>query len=404
MKPAAIARWQLINAEPMKQRWASGAKARNSGSFFGGVKTPPFRRAIYAITWSLAMCAALAAGAARAQAQTAGTGPAPHPAAATSAPSPSAAHPAIVLTPRYSPGDVLRYQVSLRSQSKSLVGGAVENPQGAAELGINVGLTLLLEVLPPIPTSAAQPQEAAPAPASGSSSSADANRAPLRLRATYERVSATLTGDSYDPAAAKLLSQYKGLEGRAIEFQLGPHGEVEYMRGMEEILKDERALEEARAWLQQLGAGLEAPATGVVPGQTWERTQAVPGAPLNGTELQSSSTYLRDEPCDIEHPAVDACAVVLMRFALGQKPGEKNATPEAFRKNGLRTSGAWTSHGESLIYVSLRTGRTVRVTQSSEEVMDLSIRHADGGIPFRYAGHSKTETHLLLLDETSASR
>jgi len=286
--------------------------------------------------------------------------------------------------------------VTSRTQSKSLVGGAVENPQGAAELGITVGMRLRLEVLPPVPSTAPQanqPPQAAGAEAGG------VNRPPLRLRATYEQVAASLTGDSYDPEAVKLLAQYKGLEGRSIEFQLGPHGEVEYMRGLEEILKDERALEAARAWLQQLGAGLDAPASGVVPGQSWERTQAVPGAPLNGTELQSTSKYLRDEPCDMEHPAGDACAVVLMRYALGQKPGDKNLTPESFKKNGLRTSGAWTSHGESLIYVSLRTGRTVSVTQTSEEVMDLSISHADGGIPFRYAGHSRSETHLLLLDE-----
>jgi hypothetical protein len=348
---------------------------------------------------SVVLCAAMALWGARAEAQTSGTQPVASAAPAAPAPAHAAPHPPVVLTPQYTPGDVLHYQMSFRTQSKSLVGGAVENPQGAAELGVTVGLTLRLEVLPPIPSAA--PQADQPAPATASASPV-ANRPPLRLRATYERVAAALTGDSYDPAAANLLSQYKGLEGRTIEFQLGPHGEVEYMRGLEEILKDERALEAARGWLQQLGAGLEAPATGVVPGQSWERTQAVSGAPLNGTELESSSTYLRDEPCDMEHPAGDACAVVLMRFALGQKRGEKNGTPESFRKNGLRTSGAWTSHGESLIYVSLRTGRTVSVTQTSEEVMDLSIRHADGGIPFRYAGHSKTETHLLLLDETRA--
>jgi hypothetical protein len=313
----------------------------------------------------------------------------------------AAPHPPVVLTPRYTPGDSLRYQVSFRSQSKTLVGGALENPQGAAELGIAIGLTLHLEVLTPIPVATS----AAPASSStGTPNSPAGDRPPLRLRATYERVSAELTGDSYDPSARKLLSQYKNLEGRAIEFQLGPQGEVEYMKGLEEILQDSRALEAARAWLEQLGAGLEAPPTGVSPGQSWDRTRPVPDALLNGTELRTTSSYLRDEPCDVQDPAGDQCAVVLMRFSLGQKPGEKNVTPEAYRKNGLRNSGQWTSHGESLVYVSLRTGRTISVTQSSEELMDLSIRHENGGIPFRYAGRSKTETHLLLLDEKPASR
>lgn len=313
----------------------------------------------------------------------------------------ASAHAPVVLTPQYAPGDILRYQVSLRSQTRSLVGGAVENRQGASELGISVGLTLRLEALAPIPVGAAPAARRSPgSPAAVSI----ADRPPLRLRATYERVSAELLGDAYDPSAAKLLAPYKNLEGRAIEFQFGPHGEVEYMRGLDEVVQDARALEAARSWLEQLGAGLGAPVAGVAPGQSWERTQAVPEAPLNGTRLQSSSTYLRDEPCDVQKPEGEQCAVVLMKFSLGQKPGEKNSTPEAFRKNGLRTSGQWSSQGESLVYVSLQTGRTVSVTQSSEELMDLSIRHENGGMPFRYSGHSRNETHLLLLDEKTTAR
>lgn len=310
---------------------------------------------------------------------------------------PAASQPAsrapVVLTPRYAPGDSVRYQVSLRSQTKSLMGGAVQNPEGATELGVSVGMTLRLEALAPIPVAKVQERPHA----------SGADRSPLRLRATYEQVTADVLGDSYDPAAAQLLAPYKNLEGRSIEFQLGPDGEVEYMQGIEEVVQDARALEAARSWLEQLGAGLGAPLTGVTPGQSWEHNQPVPEAPLNGTELKSISTYLRDEPCDAEKPDGEQCAVVLMRFALGQKSGDKNATPEAFRKKGLHTSGEWTSHGESLVYVSLRTGRTVSVTQSSEEWMDLSIRHENGGIPFRYAGRAKNETHLLLLNASTGT-
>ena len=302
---------------------------------------------------------------------------------------PAAPHPPVLFTLRYSPGETMRYQLSFRSQSKGLVGGAVENPQGAAELGIAVGLTLRLEVLTPIPPSG----DALPSPAD----SAGRERPPLRLRASYEHVSATLSGDSYDPSATKLLAQYQSLQGRTIEFQLGPHGELEYIEGLNEVLQDPRALEAARAWLEELGTGLGAPATGATPGQSWERTQAVPEAPLNGTTLETISTYLRDEACNPDEPAGEQCAVVLTRFSLGQKPGEKNTTPEAFRRNHLRTSGQWASQGESLVRVSLLTGRTMSVSQSSEELMDLNIRREDGGMPFRYAGRTKTETHLLLL-------
>jgi len=340
---------------------------------------------------SLALClefGALASGAA-AQSGPVNPGPAVSPS--------TAAHPPGLFTLRYTPGETMRYQVSFRSQSKSLVGGAVENPQGATELGLAVGLTLRLEVLSPIPVAAGGSPSAAPARPAGSEGP------PLRLRASYEGVSATLSGDSYDPSATKLLAQYRSLEGRSIEFQLGPRGDLEYVEGLDETLQDPRAFDAVRAWLEQLGTGLGAPATGAAPGQSWERTQPVSDAPLTGTSVQTTSTYLRDEACSAEDPAGEQCAVVLMRFSLGQKPGEKSGTPEAFRRNHLRTSGQWTSKGESLVRVSLLTGRTVSVSQSSEELMDINIRHEDGGVPFRYAGRTRTETHLLLLGTASAN-
>src|SRR5262249_23479869 len=143
----------------------------------------------------------------------------------------------------------------------------------------------------------------------------------------------------YDPASAKLLAQYQGLQGHTIEFQLGPHAELEYIQGLNEALQDPRALEAARIWLEGVAAGPGAPSTGVSPGQSWKRTQDVPDSPLKDTNLESASTSLRDEPCDDNDPAGEQCAVVLMRFTLGQKSAEKNPTPEAFRRNHLRTSG-----------------------------------------------------------------
>lgn len=319
----------------------------------------------------------------------------PQAAAATS---PAAGqHAPVVFTPQYKPGDTLRYQISFRSQTSRLTGGAVANPQGARDLGVSVEIRLRLEVLPPV-ANAAPASRVPPAPVAGHS----AARPPLRLRAVYERVAPTLSGDTFDPEANLLLAQYRRLQGRAIEFQLGPHGEVQYISGLQEVMQDARALEEARNWLEQLGAGLSTPLTGSAPGQSWERTEAVSGAPLAGTSLHTTSTYLRDEACSVEDPAGEQCAVLMTRFTLDQKTETRNSTPEEFRRDGMRTSGVWTSHGESLVHVSLQTGRTVSVSQTGEEMMDLTIQHVNGGPPFRYGGHSTTETHLLLLADSSA--
>ncbi len=319
---------------------------------------------------------------------------APPPAPAQSAP---AGHGTVVFTPQYRPGDSLRYQISFYSQSSQLTGGAISNPQGARDLSIRVEITLRLEVLPPVVSSAPVPRVPPPAPGAEGP-----EHAPLRLRAVYERVTPSVSGDTFDPQANLLLAQYRRLQGRTIEFQLGPRGEVQYISGLREVLQDPQSLEEARSWLQQLGAGLTAPVTGSAPGQSWEEREAVPGAPLAGMELHTTSTYQRDEPCRVEDPGGEQCAVLLKRYTLGQRPGTRNSTPEEFRSQGMLTSGVWSGHGESLIHVSLRSGRTISVSQTGEEMMDLTIRHNYGGPPMRYGGHSTTESHMLLLGESSA--
>jgi hypothetical protein len=86
---------------------------------------------------------------------------------------------------------------------------------------------------------------------------------------------------------------------------------------------------------------------------------------------------------------------------VAQKSSGKDATPESYRKEGLKTSGHSASHGETLVYISLRTGCTVSVTQSGDEEMDLTILHNDGGPPLRYASRAKTETRILLLPSSS---
>ena len=361
------------------------------------------RKMSWAIASSFALC--LAAQVSAGPGGQAPPAPAPAPAPPVPArppapPTPAAAgapatHGPVVFTPQYRPGDSLRYQISFHSQTSRLTGGAVSNPQGARDLGASVEITMRLEALPPVMNTGVAGRVPPPPGTPGG------ERAPLRLRAVYERVSPSLSGDTFDPQANLLLAQYRRLQGRAIEFQLGTRGEVQYISGLQEVLQDPGALEEARNWLQQLGAGLTAPPNGAVPGQSWTRTEGVPGAPLAGMEVHTTSTYLRDEPCRVEEPGGEQCAALLIRFSLEQRPEARNSTPEDFRRDGMRTSGMWTSHGESLVHVSLRTGRTVSVSQSGEELMDVTIRRVNGGEPIRYGGHSTTESHLLLLSESS---
>lgn len=325
------------------------------------------------------------------------------------------------LAPRYRAGQTLHYQIDFRAESWSHTSGAVENPEGAAQIDLAVTLLVRMEVLSTLPAFAADSAGAARAAAA-----APPRR--VRLRATYEKSSVVLSGDSYDPAAGELEAQYRKLAGRAVEFTLEADGKIEEITGLDEILRDERSLAAAREWLGQLAASSGFPPQGISLGESWTRKKHMEDSPLKDTALDTHSTYARNEKCrggtetgaaanfSSASPAglnsaaiapsadsTEMCAVVVTRYEMKQqgksrRPGD-DATPEALRKRGLRSSGTWTSAGESLSYVSLATGLTVSVTQSGTEQMNMSVQRSAGGAPFQYETKARTETHLTLLPE-----
>ena len=63
----------------------------------------------------------------------------------------------------------------------------------------------------------------------------------------------------------------------------------------------------------------------------------------------------------------------------------------------MRTAGKLSSSGESLSYISRKTGWIVRVTQSSSEEMDVTITATDGGSKLRINGRVESATHINLL-------
>ncbi len=303
------------------------------------------------------------------------------------------APPRVRLTPRFSPGQTLHYQVDFRTRTASRGSGAVENQQGATEIDLAVSLLVRLEVLPAMPQGGDT----------------------LRLRATYEKSSVVLRGDSYDPSAAALEAQYRKLEGRSVEFKLSANGAVEEVQGLSEILGDEKAVAAAKDWFTQFASGMTLPGEGVVAGEIWSSERKVSESPLAGTVLETQATYLRNEDCrggvPTPNPAPDAapepqgsgrhCAVILTRYQMRQRGSGRDQTPESLRSRGLRSSGKWIGAGESLAYLSLETGLTVSVTQSGSEEVELTVTPANGNPPFHYAARVQTETHIALLPETA---
>ena len=278
----------------------------------------------------------------------------------------------IHLAPKLVPGQSLRYQIDAHTVTTSRSSGRIEDPQGPSKSDITLAATLRLEVLP-----------------------AAAN-APLRIRTTYEKSSATASSDSFDPSLAVMKERYQKLEGRAIEFSLDARGNATDYSGLEGLFPDEKSAAAAREWFSQLTSGIQLPPEGISPGQTWSTTRSnLPGMPLLGLTWRTESTYLRDEPCGAPAPS-DTCAVIHTRLSVAQRP-LRNATPDDYLRRNMRTSGKLSSSGESTTFISLRTGWLVSVVQTSLEEMDVAIVATDGGSQLRINGRVESSTHIQLL-------
>jgi hypothetical protein len=288
------------------------------------------------------------------------------------------------LLPKLVPGLSLRYQLDAHTVTTSRSSGRIEDPQGPSKSEVALAATLRLEILP------------------------TAAGAPLRVRTTYEKSAAIATSDSFDPSLAVLQERYRKLEGRSIEFSLDAQGHATNYSGLEGLFPDEKSAAAAREWFSQLASGVELPREGIVPGQSWSSVRTnVTGMPLLGLTWRTESTYLRDEPCPVPEASAPAptaapgaagenCAIIQTRLSVTQRP-LRDPTPADYRRRNMRTSGKLSSSGESLSYISLRTGWLVRVTQTSMEELNVVITATDGGSHLRINASVQSTTHINLL-------
>ena len=321
-------------------------------------------------TLVLLLCGLLAAGLVSAQA----------PPSLTTAPQ------RVRLAPQFVPGQTFRYQMEYRTTTETRRTGLVQDPQAPAQLEITWSALVRLDVL------LAEP----PAPGS------------VRLRATYEKSSATARSDIYDPEGASLAAQYSKLQGHSIECTRTADGKVSNFRGLQDLglprfdRGDPKAVAAVQDWLSQISSGVGGLAREVAPGESWSSEQPAAGAPLVGLVWRTESTYLRNELCRPATPSDgEQCAVILTRLEMSQPRAVRDPTPEDYRARGLRTAGTWSGSGESLTYISLRTGWVVSSTQSGSEEMDVTVSSAEGETSVRYAGRVRSQSQLSLLPQAA---
>lgn len=330
------------------------------------------------------------------------------------------------LLPQFKPGDSLRYQIESQMNIAGTTTSPIVNPEGATQVKQSVSIILRLDVLelPLAATSAPGANPASGANAAHTTHSAPATNdspAPMRIRATYEKSSATSESDAYDPISASLADQYNRLEGRSMEFTLEPDGRIVDIKGLEDMLQNPSAVQTVRSWMAGLSSSAGFPPQGIEIGQKWSREQPLAGVPLDRLFWHTEATYLRNEVCPENNPAggpetsaapapeaalkppsanSPICASILTQFTIvrrGSRNPHADDTPEDYRRNGLRTSGTWTGSGESLDSFSLATGRMLRSTQSSSQNLDFAVTATSTGSRMTYKGKIETRTEIILL-------
>jgi hypothetical protein len=303
----------------------------------------------------------------------------------------AAASERIRFAPKFIAGQSFRYRIETRSTTTGKTTTPIANPEGGTKLTQSISLLVRLDVL--------------------GVSKGIQNSGQVRFRATYEKSQAQSQSDAFNPDAPSLEDQYARLEGQAIEFTLGPSGQLTDLSGLEDIFPNRSETDPILSWVQTLSTGTRFPHEGISIGQKWNNERPLSGPPLSGLIWRTESTYLRDDPCQPSNGAnaqlrpsvenADTCAVILTHFEiLRHGSSQPEDTPEEYRRNGLRTSGTWTGSGESLDSVSLASGLLESSTQTSRQDMDYEITSATTGSRIHHVGQVQSQAEITLVPST----
>lgn len=307
----------------------------------------------------------------------------------------------IQLAPHFVQGATLRYLIDTNTSSNEHITTPIIDAEGGTQFKRETSFLVRLDVL---------------AVRVGGLDAAAAEA--IRLRATFEKSHADSSTDASASEQASLDDEIDKLEGHSFEFTLGADSQPSDVKGLSEITANRAAAQAALAWIPVLANAGGFPHDGVELGQKWAAEHPVSDLPLTGMTWHSESTYVRNEPCGSGAPgrsvatspaqnqaqSQEMCAVILTHFSISRHGSEhSDATPEDYRRNGLRTFGKWTVSGESLNSVSVDDGFLVSSTQTATQDMDYEIVSASSGSRIHQVAHTKTQTEINVVRESAVS-
>jgi hypothetical protein len=290
--------------------------------------------------------------------------------------------------PQFTQGATLDYDIETRTTSNDHTTTPIVNSEGASQYRQSTSLVLRLDVLD------VQHER-------------QGSTGPVRFRAAFDQARADSEADAFAPEAAAIDDAIEKLEGQSFEFTMGPENNLTSVKGLDQIAGSREVAARVLSWVRVLCAPVELPRDGIEIGQKWTADRPLTDLPLTGVVWRNDSSYLRDEPCATSSgtknraaspAAAGTCAILLTRFEIFRHGSEhSDATPDDFRRNGLRTSGKWTGSGESLDAISLANGFLISSTQTAKQDMDYEISSASSGSRIHHVGQTTTQTEITLL-------
>ncbi|HUI73609.1 MAG TPA: hypothetical protein VLX32_01625 [Candidatus Acidoferrum sp.] len=198
-----------------------------------------------------------------------------------------------------------------------------------------------------------------------------------------------------------------------VDFTLAKDGSVSSFSGLAGLPPVQQLA--WREWLSRFAASMVYPKDGVKQGEKWEtlEPESAP-SPIAGLVWHRTSQYVRDEPCpEAKRTAAgdflesvsksESCAVILTTAKLKQESSSKDATPEDYKLNHLKTSGTAVGTNQTILYISRSTGLLMRSSESDEQSMNVTVALADGSNQVHYDMTASSRARLLLITAPSAS-
>lgn len=210
---------------------------------------------------------------------------------------------------------------------------------------------------------------------------------------------------SFQPGKTRPVVSPSSSPPTAVEFTLDKTGSASRIAGLDALPANQQAA--WREWLARFAASMTYPKGGVKPGDTWEseEREAAP-SPVAGLVWRKESQYVRDEVCPVARAtaqgdlteatnAAETCAVILTTATLKQKSSAKDATPEDYKLNHLRTRGTAAGKNETILYISRSTGLLMRSSESAAQSMSVTISLAGGGNQVHYDVSAQSHARIL---------